>query len=105
MGRAAERTGIAVSVVITRPIRKRPRFHPLQVSTVDRLTDDAVAVEFAVPEELRDAFAFRAGQHLTVRRIVDGEDVRRSYSICSTPMDLDRGRLRIGVRQVAGGTF
>jgi len=92
-------------VVITRPVKRRPAFHPLVVSIVDRLTDDAVAVTFAVPEELRAAFAFAAGQHLTVRRIVDGEDVRRSYSICSTPMDLDRGVLRIGVRQVAGGTF
>ncbi len=94
-----------MSVVITKPVRRRPQFHPLTVSTVDRLTDDAVAVEFAVPEELRDRFAFRAGQHLTVRRYVDGEDVRRSYSICSTPMELDEGRLRIGVRRVAGGAF
>jgi ring-1,2-phenylacetyl-CoA epoxidase subunit PaaE len=76
------------------------------VSTVDTLTDDAVAVEFEVPEELRDTFAFKAGQHLTVRRVTeDGEDVRRSYSICSTPLDLEKGRLRIGVRQVAGGVF
>ena len=95
----------AVTVTIRKPVKRRPQFHPLRVSTVDRLTDDAVAVEFAVPDELRPAFAFRAGQHLTVRRLVDGEDVRRSYSICSTPMDLDRGRLRIGVRQVAGGVF
>ena len=94
-----------MTVTIRKPVKRRPQFHPLRVSTVDRLTDDAVAVEFAVPDELRPAFAFRAGQHLTVRRLVDGEDVRRSYSICSTPMDLDRGRLRIGVRQVAGGTF
>ena len=95
-----------MSVVITKPVKRRPQFHPLAVSTVDTLTDDAVAVEFEVPEELRDTFAFKAGQHLTVRRVTeDGEDVRRSYSICSTPLDLEKGRLRIGVRQVAGGVF
>ena len=74
--------------------------------TSTRLTDDAVAITFTVPPELREAYAFRAGQHLTVRRIVDGEDIRRSYSICSTPDDLARhGRLRIGVKAVAGGVF
>ncbi len=93
-------------ISITRPVKRRPTFHPLVVSAVDRLTDDAVAVAFAVPLSLRPVFAFRAGQHLTVRRLVDGEDVRRSYSICSTPMDLaERGVLRIGVRRVAGGSF
>jgi ring-1,2-phenylacetyl-CoA epoxidase subunit PaaE len=91
-----------MSVTISKPVRRRPQFHPLEVSTVDRLTDDAVAVTFAVPESLRDLFAFRPGQHLTVRR---GE-VRRSYSICSTPAELrERGTVRIGVRQVPGGAF
>jgi ring-1,2-phenylacetyl-CoA epoxidase subunit PaaE len=96
-----------VTVTITRPVRRRPVFHPLPVAAVDRLTADAVAITFAVPEELRETFAFRAGQHLTVRRIAeDGADVRRSYSICSTPDELARhGRLRIGVREVPGGAF
>ncbi|MFC3503813.1 1,2-phenylacetyl-CoA epoxidase subunit PaaE [Micromonospora krabiensis] len=103
-----------MTVTITRPVRRRPVFHPLPVGAVDRLTDDAVAVTFAVPEELRATFAFRAGQHLTVRlpagarpAEADGDgDVRRSYSICSTPDELARhGRLRIGVREVPGGAF
>ncbi|PWU51439.1 phenylacetate-CoA oxygenase/reductase subunit PaaK [Micromonospora sp. S4605] len=96
-----------MTVTITRPVRRRPVFHPLPVAAVDRLTDDAVAITFAVPEELRETFAFRAGQHLTVRRTGEaGEDVRRSYSICSTPDDLARhGRLRIGVREIPGGAF
>ncbi|MFU8851729.1 1,2-phenylacetyl-CoA epoxidase subunit PaaE [Micromonospora sp. SL1-18] len=105
-----------MTVTITRPVRRRPAFHPLPVSAVDRLTDDAVAITFAVPEELREAFAFSAGQHLTVRRPAGGgltgsagaggEDVRRSYSICSTPQELARhGRLRIGVREIPGGAF
>ncbi len=77
------------------------------MAAVDRLTDDAVAITFAVPVELRDNFAFRAGQHLTVRRFDGaGEEVRRSYSICSTPTELaGRGLLRIGVREVPDGAF
>ncbi|MEV0425238.1 1,2-phenylacetyl-CoA epoxidase subunit PaaE [Micromonospora sp. NPDC050495] len=105
-----------MTVTITRPVRRRPVFHPLPVAAVDRLTDDAVAVTFAVPEELRETFAFSAGQHLTVRRVAGdgltgaagtgGAEVRRSYSICSTPDELARhGRLRIGVREVPGGAF
>ncbi|MEJ3748301.1 1,2-phenylacetyl-CoA epoxidase subunit PaaE [Actinomycetes bacterium KLBMP 9797] len=95
-----------MTVTIRRPVRRRPVFHPLTVDAVDRITDDAVAVTFAVPPELREAFAFRAGQHLTVRRVGDDGDVRRSYSICSTPADLAAGgRLRIGVKQIPGGAF
>jgi ring-1,2-phenylacetyl-CoA epoxidase subunit PaaE len=94
------------SVTITRRPPRRPVFHELRVAAVTPLTDDAVAVCFEVPAGLREAFAFRAGQHLTVRRVVDGQDVRRSYSICSTPDELARyGRLRIGVKQVTGGAF
>jgi ring-1,2-phenylacetyl-CoA epoxidase subunit PaaE len=95
-----------VSLTITRPVRRRPQFHALAVADVTPLTDDAVTITFAVPDDLREAYAFGAGQHLTVRRMVDGEDVRRSYSICSTPDELARhGRLRIGVKAVTGGSF
>jgi ring-1,2-phenylacetyl-CoA epoxidase subunit PaaE len=73
----------------------RTDFHRLTVARVDPLTDDSAAVTFSVPDELKAAFAFRAGQSLTVRR---GSE-RRSYSICA-PI----GRApRIGVREVAGG--
>jgi ring-1,2-phenylacetyl-CoA epoxidase subunit PaaE len=97
-----------MGVTITQPVRRRPVFHALPVATLDRLTDDSFAITFAVPPELREAFAFRAGQHLTVRRVNPdtGEDVRRSYSICSTPTELaESGRLRIGVKQLPGGAF
>jgi ring-1,2-phenylacetyl-CoA epoxidase subunit PaaE len=66
-----------MTVVLKKPVRRRPVFHPLPVEAVDRLTDDAVAVTFRVPEELREAFDFRAGQHLTVRLAGGAEDVRR----------------------------
>jgi ring-1,2-phenylacetyl-CoA epoxidase subunit PaaE len=73
----------------------RTDFHQLRVCSVEALTDDSAAVTFDVPDELRESFAFAAGQSLTVRR----GDERRSYSICA-PV----GRApRIGVREVAGG--
>lgn len=95
-----------MSVTITRPVRRRPVFHALPVAAVTRLTDDAVAITFEVPEELRDTFAFQAGQHVTIRRHEDGGEVRRSYSICSTPGELAAaGQLRIGVKQISKGAF
>ena len=89
---------------------RRAAFHPLTVAAVDRLTEDAVMLTFAVPRGLRPAFAFTAGQHLTVRLVGDSTtelgEVRRSYSICSTPADLENlGVLRVGVREVVGGAF
>ncbi|MFJ8433330.1 1,2-phenylacetyl-CoA epoxidase subunit PaaE [Kitasatospora sp. NPDC094019] len=85
------------------PVRpaRRPAFHTLRVAAVERLCDDAVAVTFAVPDGLTAEFAFRPGQTLTLRRVVDGVDERRSYSICA-PVG---GPLRIAVREVSGGLF
>ncbi|MEU8920004.1 1,2-phenylacetyl-CoA epoxidase subunit PaaE [Kitasatospora sp. NPDC048545] len=83
-----------------RPAR-RPTFHGLRIDRVERLCDDAVAVTFAVPDELAEEFAFRPGQTLTLRKLVDGVDERRSYSICA-PVG---GPLRIAVREVPGGLF
>lgn len=76
-------------------------FHALRVARVDDLCDDAVAVTFAVPRDLEDEFAFAPGQSLTLRRVVDGVDHRRSYSICSAT----GSPLRVGVRRVANGLF
>ncbi|NEE01238.1 1,2-phenylacetyl-CoA epoxidase subunit PaaE [Phytoactinopolyspora halotolerans] len=81
--------------------RLRGRFHPLRVSRVDRLCDDAAAVTFHVPADLADEYAFRAGQSLTVRRRVDGRDERRSYSVCAP----EGAPPRIGVRAVPDGLF
>lgn len=86
--------------------RRRPTFHALTVTALDRLTEDSVAVTFEVPPGLREAFGFLPGQHLTVRRVDATGELRRSYSICSTPAELaDLGLVRIGVREVAGGAF
>ncbi|WP_110205299.1 1,2-phenylacetyl-CoA epoxidase subunit PaaE [Nocardioides daejeonensis] len=79
----------------------RTTFHPLAVAGVERLTDDSVAVRFTVPAELEETFAFTAGQSLTLRRVVDGVEHRRTYSICSS----EGAGLRIGVREIPGGIF
>jgi ring-1,2-phenylacetyl-CoA epoxidase subunit PaaE len=81
---------------------KAPRFHRLAVSDLRRETPDAVSLAFAIPDELKNDYRFCPGQYLTLRTIVDGEEVRRSYSICSGP---DDGELRIAVKKVDGGAF
>ncbi len=78
------------------------RFHELKVADVERQTPDSVAIAFDVPDDLRDTFAFRPGQYLTLATTIDGEDIRRSYSICSAPGDRF---LRVGVKKVADGRF
>lgn len=84
-------------------------FHPLPVARVEPLTEQACAVHFSVPTELRAAYAFTPGQHLTLRRTDVGPaaaEERRTYSICSTPQDLaERGELRIGVKRITDGLF
>lgn len=78
------------------------KFHTLQVASVRRETRDALAVTFAVPDELAGTFRYVQGQHLTLRTRIDGADVRRSYSICSAVQD---GTLRIAIKRIAGGLF
>ena len=90
--------------LITKPAQRRGRFHTLTVADVRQLTEDAVAVSFAIPDELAAEFAFEPGQHLTLRATVDGEEVRRSYSIClSRPQALERKQLRVAAARVGGG--
>ncbi|MGV3570262.1 MAG: FAD-binding oxidoreductase, partial [Ramlibacter sp.] len=77
-------------------------FHPLRVRAVQPDTAEAVIVSFDVPDDLRPVFGFTQGQYLTLRKEIDGQDLRRSYSICA---GVDDGELRVGVRKVAGGVF
>ncbi|HLX14398.1 MAG TPA: 1,2-phenylacetyl-CoA epoxidase subunit PaaE [Bradyrhizobium sp.] len=79
-----------------------PRFHRLAVNDLRRETTDAVSLTFSIPKELQDDYRFAPGQYLTLRTTMDGEEVRRSYSICSGP---DDGELRIAVKKVDGGAF
>lgn len=77
-------------------------FHPLRVRAIEPDTAEAVIVSFDVPEALRETFGFTQGQYLTLRTEIDGQDLRRSYSICA---GVDDGELRVGVRKVRGGVF
>lgn len=76
-------------------------FHQLKVAEVRPETDDAVSVTLEVPEDLEARFVHVPGQHLVVRRELGGEDVRRSYSICTAPGE----GLRIGIKRIPGGAF
>jgi ring-1,2-phenylacetyl-CoA epoxidase subunit PaaE len=83
-----------------------PRFHSLHVKRIDALTADATQITFAIPPDLRDAFAFQPGQFLTLRTQINGEAVRRSYSICSTPALLEKSQeICVGIKRVKGGVF
>ncbi|MFP5390101.1 MAG: 1,2-phenylacetyl-CoA epoxidase subunit PaaE [Gammaproteobacteria bacterium] len=77
-------------------------FTPLKVAQVQQQTRDTIAVTFAVPPELKSTFAYQHGQHLTLRAFIDGEEVRRSYSICSAVQD---GALRVAIKRTPGGLF
>ncbi len=79
-----------------------PKFHPLKIREIRRETGDCVSIAFEVPEALREEYDFMQGQYLTLRAEVDGEEVRRSYSICSSPVEEE---LRVAVKRVEGGRF
>ena len=78
------------------------QFYTLPVASVSRSTRDAVVVAFAVPDELQDVFHFRPGQYLTLRTHLDGQELRRSYSICAAPHDK---LLRVAIKRVNDGAF
>src|SRR3982074_3326379 len=79
-----------------------PRFHRLAVNDLRREGPDGGSLTFAIPAELSGDYSFMPGQYLTLRTTMDGEEVHRSYSICSGP---DDGELRIAVKKVDGGAF
>jgi ring-1,2-phenylacetyl-CoA epoxidase subunit PaaE len=78
------------------------KFHPLTVASVKNETRDTVVVTFDVPQELRDAYRYAPGQHLTLRTAINDEDVRRSYSICS---GVQEDTLRVAIKRTPGGAF
>lgn len=81
---------------------QRPVFHPLRVRSVEQLTEDSRLVTFDVPEGLAHEYRYVQGQHITLRAIVDGVEVRRSYSIVTS---VSAGTLTVAVKQVPGGVF
>ena len=77
-------------------------FHTLRVAEIVPETDEANSIRFEVPAELRDAFRFKAGQHLTLRADIGGEEVRRNYSLCTAPAE---GDWMVTVKRIADGVF
>ena len=78
------------------------QFHELKISSVETQGVDGVALAFEVPENLGDAYHFVPGQYLTLRADIGGEDIRRSYSICSARGEAD---LKVGIRMLENGKF
>jgi len=84
------------------PARRRARFHSLTISQVRALTDDAIEVTFEIPAELADDYSYDPGQYIAIRTTLEGEDLRRSYSICQSPVP---GRLKVAIKRDLGGLF
>ena len=77
-------------------------FHRLKVAEIVPETADAYSIRFHIPPEVREAFAFKAGQHLTLRATINGEEVRRNYSLCTAPAECD---WMVTVKRIGGGLF
>lgn len=78
------------------------QFHELTISNLNKVTDKSVSITFSVPEHLQNDFSFKAGQYLTLKTSINGKDVRRDYSICSSPKS---NQLTVAVKEVENGTF
>lgn len=86
--------------------RRRAVFHPLRVESIRPLTADAIEVGFAVPPELASAFDYRPGQHIALRMTLDGDEVRRSYSLCRAPSSgAASPTLNVAIKRERGGAF
>jgi ring-1,2-phenylacetyl-CoA epoxidase subunit PaaE len=81
---------------------QRPTFYTLRVSAVEKLTDDSSIVTFDVPDDLAFRYRYLQGQHVTLRAVVDGQDLRRSYSLVEP---VSAATIRVAVKQVEGGVF
>lgn len=77
-------------------------FHNLKIQDIRAETADCVSISFEIPDDLKDTFAYQAGQYLTLRTYIEGEDVRRSYSLCSSPLD---NEWRVAIKKVESGVF
>src|ERR1700733_2320933 len=77
-------------------------FHPLKVKSIRRETQDCVSVVFDIPEELAEHFQYKHGQNITLKTMIGNEEIRRTYSICSSPFE---NELRIAIKKATGGLF
>lgn len=77
-------------------------FHPLRIKEITKETDDCVSICFDVPQELKQEYIFKEGQNITLKKEIDGEECRRSYSLCVAPHE---GLLKVAIKKVLGGKF
>jgi ring-1,2-phenylacetyl-CoA epoxidase subunit PaaE len=77
-------------------------FYPLKIKDIKKETADCVSILFDVPPQYFETFAFKQGQYLTLKAHVEGEEIRRSYSICSAPFE---NEMRIAIKKIEGGIF
>ncbi len=77
-------------------------FHSVRVAEVVKETNECTLLTFDIPKELEKVFSYKQGQHLTLRKIIRGEDVRRSYSLCSSPLE---NKWQVAVKKIPGGVF
>ena len=78
------------------------QFYKLTIKEIQKETDNAVTINFEVPNNLKDTFSFKAGQYITLKTILNGNEVRRDYSLCVSPKS---NELRVAVKEVDNGTF
>ncbi|MBL7766709.1 MAG: phenylacetate-CoA oxygenase/reductase subunit PaaK [Chitinophagaceae bacterium] len=79
-----------------------PQFHSLRVKDIRKETATCVSVALDIPQDLKETFAYQAGQYITFKKDMDGEELRRSYSLCSSPLEDD---FRVAIKQIRGGKF
>ncbi len=77
-------------------------FYPIRVSEVHKETKDCTAITFDIPKELQELFSYKQGQHLTLKTSIEGDEIRRSYSLCSSPLE---NKWQVAVKRINGGIF
>ncbi|GGH37963.1 flavodoxin reductase [Mangrovimonas yunxiaonensis] len=78
------------------------QFHTLTIKNIQRVTDKAVTISFLIPDALKEPFSFQAGQYITLKTTINGHEVRRDYSLCTSPKS---GEIKVAVKEVQDGTF
>lgn len=97
-----KKTAAAKNLMADAPKKSRPVFHQLRVADIKKETEDCVSIALEVPDALTEDYKFIQGQYLTFKYTANGEELRRSYSICSSPLE---GELRVAVKKVPEGRF
>jgi ring-1,2-phenylacetyl-CoA epoxidase subunit PaaE len=77
-------------------------FHPVTIKEIKKETADCVSVEFEIPEDLKESFKYKHGQSLSLRTTINGEEIRRTYSLCSSPLD---NKWKVAIKSIDGGIF